>query len=261
MFIYSLALFPLMTIETLLAEVGLTKNEVKIYLALLKVGSTSTGPLIKETRIHASKVYEGLERLSAKGLVSHVIIANTKHFIAVNPDRLIDFLKDKKKNIEYQETEIKKYLPQLKALQELGADETEAEIFKGWKGMETVFNEGIKTMANKDVWYVLGAYAGEDAQRTDQFITKIIQKCEKKKMKWKVIYNESARKTFKYEQASLITENRFLKQETPATINIYKDVTFIALWINNPVAFRMKNKKVADSFKTYFEFMWNLAKP
>ncbi len=79
-------------------------------------------------------------------------------------------------------------------------------------------------------------------------------------MKWKVIYNESARDTFKYEQASFITENRFLDQETPATINIYKDVVFIALWTNNPVAFRVRDKKVADSFKKYFEVMWSLAK-
>jgi len=27
------------------------------------------------------------------------------------------------------------------------------------------------------------------------------------------------------------------------------------------IAFRVKNKKVADSFKTYFNFMWDLAKP
>ena len=85
--------------------------------------------------------------------------------------------------------------------------------------METVFNEGIKTMGKGDTWYVLGAYAGEDIERTDQLITKIIKKCELKKMNWKVIYNESARDTFKYEQASSITENRFLNQETPATIN------------------------------------------
>lgn len=80
-------------------------------------------------------------------------------------------------------------------------------------------------------------------------------------MKWKIIYNESARGTFKYEQESPITENRFLAQETPATINVYKDVTFIALWIRNPIAFRVRNEKVADSFKNYFKFMWKLAKP
>ena len=117
-----------MTIETILEEIGLTKNEIKIYLALLKFGSTSTGAIIKETKIHASKVYDGLERLADKGLVTHVIIANTKHFKAVNPDRLIDFLDDKKRLIETQVKDIKEFLPQLKAMQELGGDETEAEI-------------------------------------------------------------------------------------------------------------------------------------
>lgn len=249
-----------MTIQAILEEIGLTKNETKIYLALLKLGSTSTGAILKATRIHNSKVYDGLERLANKGLVSHVIVANTKHFKAVNPDRLLDFLDDKKKKIESQEMEIEKYLPELKLFQRSETEETEAEIFRGWKGMETVFNEGIKEMGKGEIWYVLGAYAGEDRKRTDTFIQKVIMKCEQKKMKWKVIYNESARHTFKYEQESLITENRFLAQETPATINIYKDVTFIALWIKNPIAFRVRNQKVADSFKNYFNFMWKLAK-
>src|SRR3989344_8958996 len=109
-----------MTIETILEEIGLTKNEIKIYLALLKFGFTSTGAIIKETKIHASKVYDGLNRLADKGLVTHVIIANVKHFKAVNPDRLIDFLEDKKSSIENQEEEIKKYLPELRSFQEVG---------------------------------------------------------------------------------------------------------------------------------------------
>lgn len=249
-----------MSVKSILAEIGLSKNEIKIYLSLLKLGSTTTGAIIKQTGIHNSKVYDGLERLAIKGLVTHVIVANTKHFKAVDPERLLDFLEDKKKTISEQEKEIKKYLPQLKHFQKIGGNDTEAEIFKGWKGMETVFNEGIKVMGKKDVWYVLGAYAGEDVKKTDMFITKTIRKCEEKKMKWKVIYNESARKTFRYEQASPITENRFLKQETPATINVYKDVMFIALWIKNPIAFRVKSKKVADSFRKYFEVMWAMAK-
>lgn len=250
-----------MDVEQLLRGMGLSKNEIKIYLILLKLGSTTTGAIIKQTGIHNSKVYDGLERLANKGLVTHVVVADTKHFRAVNPERLLDFLDDKKKSIEDQEKSIKEFLPQLKAMQEMGVDETEAEVFKGWKGIESVFNEGIKEMGKGDTWYVLGAYAGEDKKRTDQFIQKVIMKCEKKKMKWKIIYNKSARNTFKYEQESPITENRFLAQETPATINIYKNVTFIALWIKNPIAFRIRNKKVANSFKTYFKFMWKLAKP
>lgn len=250
-----------MSVESILTDIGLTKNEIKIFLALLELGLTSTGAIIKKTKIHTSKVYDALDRLADKGLVTHVTLADTKHFKAVNPDRLLDFLDDKKKKIEEQEKDIQKILPELKLKQTFGVDEAEAEIFRGWKGMETVFNEGIKVMGKNDVWYVLGAYAGEDRERTDALITKIIQKCEKKKMRWKVLYNESARNTFHYEQRSPITENRFLRQETPATINIYKDVVFIALWIKEPLAFRVRNQKVADSFKAYFNVMWTLARP
>lgn len=248
-----------MEVKTILQDIGLTQNEIKIYLELLKLGTTTTGMIIKNTGIHGSKVYDGLERLMEKGLASYVIIANTKNYRAVEPERLIDFLDDKKKKIYEQEKEIRKILPELKRRMHIGEEEKEAEIFMGWKGMETVFNEGIKVMGKGDIWYVLGAYAGEDRERTDRFIQKVIMKCEKKKMKWKVIYNESARDTFEYEQESPITTNRFMDQDTPATINIYKDVVFIALWIRDPIAFRVKNKKVADSFKTYFSQMWKLA--
>ena len=89
-----------MNIEQTLENIGLTKNEIKIYLALLDLGLTSSGAIIKKTGIHTSKVYDGLERLSEKGLTSHIIKSNTKYFKAVNPDRLIDFIRDKKKKLE-----------------------------------------------------------------------------------------------------------------------------------------------------------------
>lgn len=228
-------------------------------MKLLKLGTTTTGSIIKKTGIHGSKVYVGLERLAEKGLVSYVVVANINRYRAVEPNRLIDFLKDKKRKIDEQEEEISKIIPALKGMMNVGETETEAEVFQGWKGVETVFNQGINEMGKGDIWYVLGAYAGEDRERTDRFIQKVIMKCEEKKMKWRVIYNESARDTFKYEQQSPITTNRFIDQETPATINIYKDVVFIALWIKDPIAFRVRNKKVAESFKRYFEVMWTIS--
>ncbi|MDO8553765.1 MAG: helix-turn-helix domain-containing protein [Candidatus Micrarchaeota archaeon] len=248
-----------MEIKTILQDIGLTPNEIKIYLELLKLGTTTTGNIIKKTGVHGSKVYDGLERLATKGLVGYVKIANTKHYKAVEPIRLIDFLKDKKKKIDEQENEINKIIPELSKMMHVGKEESEAEVFQGWKGMETIFNDGIREMGKGDTWYVLGAYAGEDRERTDRFIQKVIMKCEEKKMKWRIIYNESARDTFKYEQKSFITTNRFIDQETPATINIYKDVVFIALWIRDPIVFRVRNKKVAESFREYFEVMWKLA--
>ncbi len=97
-----------MDVLTILEDIGLTRNEIKVYLALLSLGSTTSGPLIKQTGLHTSKVYDSLERLSEKGIVSHYLEDNSKHFKAVDPVRLKDFLAEKKKKITQQEAEIMK---------------------------------------------------------------------------------------------------------------------------------------------------------
>src|SRR3989344_9572014 len=117
-----------MEAEKILEGIGLTKNEIKIYLALLKLGQTTSWSIIKETGVHTSKVYYGLQRLLDKGLASYVIISNTKHFAATDPSRLLDFLDDKKRTIEDQEKEIKKILPVLRSERFQQHEETKAEI-------------------------------------------------------------------------------------------------------------------------------------
>ena len=67
---------------TLLEELGLTKNESKVYLALLELGSTAAGPLIKKIGMHRAAVYDIIDLLTGKGLVSYVIKANRKYFEA-----------------------------------------------------------------------------------------------------------------------------------------------------------------------------------
>ena len=62
----------------ILEEIGLTKTEIKIYITLLAQGQCTTTVIVREAGIHASKVYEYLDKLIAKGLVSYVIKSNKK---------------------------------------------------------------------------------------------------------------------------------------------------------------------------------------
>ena len=64
--------------EKQLEELGLTKNETKVYLVLLELGLTTTSAIIKRAGINTSKVYESLERLLKKGLVSYALIKRSK---------------------------------------------------------------------------------------------------------------------------------------------------------------------------------------
>jgi len=250
-----------MNVESILDEIGLTKNEIKVYLSLLELGITKTGALIKKTGIHTSKVYDALERLSEKGLVTYIIKANIKHFKAVTPERLLDFLEDKKHKIEEQEKEIKKILPELKLKQELIGDSTEAEIFKGWKGMETVFRILRDTLKKGDMNYIFGASKGEDEKRVREFFTRHVGLLGKKGINQKIIFNETARGNLPvYEKFPKQFQMRYLENTTPTEINIWADKTMIVILRKDPVVILVSDKKVADSFRQYFKVMWSIAK-
>ena len=54
-----------------LQNIGLTKNEITVYLTLLELGTTTTGPLTYKSGLHNSRVYESLNKLIEKGLASY----------------------------------------------------------------------------------------------------------------------------------------------------------------------------------------------
>ena len=83
-------------IEEVLENIGLTKGEIDVYLALLDLGLSTTGKITKSANISSSKVYEVLQRLINKSLANYVI-ENGKHYYSATPvNRLIDFLENKK---------------------------------------------------------------------------------------------------------------------------------------------------------------------
>jgi len=103
----------------LLEEIGLTKGEIKVYLTLLKIGETTTGKIIETAQISSGKIYEILDKLIKKGLVSYIVKEKTKYFTASNPNRILDYLKEKEQDLKEKETELKKEIPNLLNLQKI----------------------------------------------------------------------------------------------------------------------------------------------
>ena len=130
--------------ERLLEEIGLTKGESKVYLALLKTGETTTGEIIKQAQISSGKVYEILEKLIKKGLASFTIKEKTKYFSASSPKRIFDYLKEKEKDLKFKEEEFKKQLPGLLQIENQNKKEYETKLFKGFKGVRTAIFEALE---------------------------------------------------------------------------------------------------------------------
>ena len=84
-----------MDIQKSLEKLGLNKKESDVYLALLNQGKSQAGPIIKATALHRMQVYEAMEALKNRGLVSISQEKTIQFFEANSPKVLVDLEKEK----------------------------------------------------------------------------------------------------------------------------------------------------------------------
>ena len=241
-----------------LQELGLTQNEIKIYTALLTLGSAASGKITFETGLHRSRVYEGLSRLTEKGLVSFVKKDNVTYFEATSSEKILDVLEEEKLSLEKKISKIKKHIPELNKFRETKPT-AEAYILQGVEGFKAMRRDVLKHAKGEHL--MIGAIARED-QVMPAFFEKWNNERKKIGIKFKILYKSHARKlpmALRRHHA----EFRFLPEHisNPAVINIYGDRVVNVLWKGDyPLCFVMVNEDISDAYRKYFELIWGVSK-
>ncbi len=247
--------------KQLLEEIGLNKNEAKVYLALLTIGTTTTSSIIKKTGINASKVYENLERLLRKGLVSYTIIRNRKHWNAESPRKINEFLGEEKKKVEEKERLSKKVIPELLAMQELTKSTTTYSVFEGVQGIKTAREKVFEELSKGDTLYVILANYPH-TEKMEGYWADFQKRRAKKGIRCKYIFNESLRKIGEKRLRLKLAQARFVASEilSPMWIEIFGDNVGIGVMGENPSLFLIKNEAITKGFLTYFNSLWKIGK-
>jgi len=249
-----------MDIENTLQKVGFTQNEVKAYLTLLKIGKVTSYKLVKEAGISSGKVYETLDKLIERGLISYVIIRGKKYFEAADPERLIDFMKKRELDIHEELEDIKKVVPELKLKKKYVEEETKAEIFEGIYGIKTVYEMMLREAKSKDEILILGA-PKEAGERLDIYFDNFNKRRIEKNVQLKIILNHGHPRRKKLTSLKKTQVKVFPKKViTPSWINIFKGYVATFNLAEKPVVFLIKNNKTAESYRQYFNLMWKIAK-
>ncbi|MCA9486374.1 hypothetical protein H6501_00180 [Candidatus Woesearchaeota archaeon] len=243
--------------EEKLRKIGLSKNESTIYLFLLRSGSTTTGRIIKETRIANSRVYETLNALTDKGLVSYTVQKNGKHFKAEDPSSLLEHEKERL-------DKIKVLLPQLESIQNQSEELTSTAVYEGFKGFKTAFAKIIIDCPEDKEIKIIGfseqAYANKSLR---DFIVNMNLKSVQKRQKLKILMDKKSKSSLGKDRArEKYSEVKYMPEGyiSPAAIDIFEDYVYIFLWEKKPFVFAIKNQLIANSFSTYFKFLWSMAK-
>ena len=206
----------------MLSGFGLTKNEINVYLTLLKTGSANAGEITEKTGIHRRNVYDSLERLMKKGLVSYVIVNNRKLFNPANPKRFLNIIEEKKYELDARKKEFEKVLPRLDAMKSL-TKKQDVRFFRGVEGLKTVYEDILRTGRN----YV-GYGPGEEVEKIlTSYFVHYIERRKKMGISPRLIYAEKERN--KRFVRTPLTETRFLpdKSSSHAALRIYGDKVVI----------------------------------
>tara|TARA_Y100000034_G_scaffold101690_1_gene126146 strand:- start:1452 stop:2186 length:735 start_codon:yes stop_codon:yes gene_type:complete len=235
----------------------LTEGERKVYKSLIELGDTTTGPLYKKSSVSQSKVYEILDRLSKKGLVTSIIKSGKKHWHAANPSI---YLKKLENNLEL--TKKKKEILE-RALPKLIKKETEAkeetQIFEGYHGFRTALFSFVESLPKNSEFLVFGS-PKPIPEPFYSFLVAFNKDRIKKNIRAKFLYGETLKSFAKKLYKTPKTKLKFIKSMTPASLAIGKDRIIIFDFDNKGKTIVILSKKMAQNFKIFFESLWKIAR-
>ncbi len=139
-----------------LENIGLTNGEIRVYLALIKLGPSTSGPITDKSKVSSSKIYNILERLMQKGIVSYIIKEKTRYYKAEDQIKLKDYINEKEKKLQEQKREIDKLIPELQLQQQSEKAKSEVQIYKGFRGIQTITDHIYLKLKKGDTWYNIG---------------------------------------------------------------------------------------------------------
>jgi len=239
--------------EDILQDFGLTKQEIKVYLALMHLGKAMVNEISKKAGTYRTYTYEVLESLKKKGLISNITHSGSLYYTISSPEKLIEILKEKEKKVN-------SILPDLKKIYNQTSEKIQVEVYEGKKGMKTVEDDIIRdgkeifVYTNANFWFgnLPNYFPGFIQRRIKAGIKANILDCVKSK---------SAQDVKKKDKKEL-RETRFLPNglESPTITNIYGDKVSVISYEDDFVGIIIKNKKFAQTQKMIFDIVWDKCK-
>ena len=239
------------------SAIGLTIGEEKVYRALVSLGRTTTGPLYKEANVSQSKVYEILNRLEKKGLVSVVNKNSVNHWSASNPQIFLNRIDQDLEDLKQRRAILKKELPTL--LDAAKCQDGKTEVFHGFNGYRTALLSFLDAAKDGETHQIFGA--NQSIPRPYYlFIQQYNQMCRDRKINLQLIYGDSMRDYV----SGLFGKNkgaqvRFISGLTPTTIAIGKNQVIMITYGTKVKTIVIHGCDLANSYRVFFMSLWNMA--
>lgn len=246
-------------IEETLIALGLSKEEVEIYLGLLEFGTLTPSEASSKTSVKRTYVYKICEDLLHKGLVTATKKGSVKAYAPASPDYLLSMVEKKKQEIENSAEQLEKVLSDLKTKYSAVEAKPIVTFYEGIEGVKKVYKDTLKE--NKDI-DALVQTSKVNGDIYDWVTKQYAQSRVEQNINVKAIVS-SGEKTNKYIELNKkeLRETKIVSSEKfpfEHELNIYGNKVAI---INHragtePFGVIIDSKVVSQTFRSWFELTW-----
>ena len=233
--------------KTQLKELGLTDNEIRIYMVLLENGMMNPSEISKKLGLHRGYIYDALERLGEKEVVNFIFKDNKKYFQATSPHNLVELLKFRLDNF-------RKVVPELSRLMDFKKEETRVEVHKGKRVYIILLKDVAATLKKGDEVCLIGVNEEILLSEVEPiYLEQYLNSIKEKGIKEKIIIKKGAKK-IRYSNLKYKEIDKKYIGKTAQIIYGNKVALFI---LGNPYyLIVIENKDVAETYRKQFELLW-----
>jgi predicted transcriptional regulator len=235
-----------------LRKIGLSEGEIKVYQALLELGRSSINKIHESVGIERRNIYDIINKLIERGLVSYITENKRRFFRISNPDKILSHIEEKMSSLDEIKSEVEKNIPAMQDIFKSKKQELFAEIFKGPEGMKAVWDD----LLNYDTIYWTGS-GGYVPERFPAFFNDWNKRRKKKSVKSYHLYRYDK---WSIASKSWFTDARVLPPEfsgNPTVTVAYGNKVAQMLLGKNISVFVIESKELAENYKIYHKYLWD----
>jgi len=235
-----------------LRKIGLSEGEIKIYTTLLEHGLSPINQIHEKIGIERRNIYDILNKLIEKGLVTYVMENKKRFFQVSNPNKIISYVEEKKHALDSIKEEVKKEIPNLMQKFNFKRLEISAEIYRGNEGVKAIWED----MLNYKEVRLIGSGRYVPKMLPHFFVNWNKRRIESG-VRWFNLMRHEMRKEVKQ---MTLEEIKFLPKEfsgNPTVICVYGNKTVNFLFGKEFFAFVIESKDLADNYRIYHKYLWN----
>jgi HTH-type transcriptional regulator, sugar sensing transcriptional regulator len=244
--------------KTSLEELGFSKKESAVYLALISLGKGTVSQIARRAGILRTTGYDILNSLAGMGVARISGKEPKQEYVAESPETLLDVIKNRIKEEDRRLTKAQRLVPQLRSMHAVG-NRPKVRFYEGEEGLAQVYedtltsSEAIRAYATVDDMHrALPGYFPEYYKRRSEkgISIRAIVPRTKEGLERAGKDAEEARET-----ALIPPETFYFSPE----INIYDDKVMIASW-REKLGIIIESEEIADAMKKIYELAWSEAK-